>query len=167
MSAGAWLQRLRSSSGVSAEGQGQHLGIRGRLVGAICGKHESRSCLLSSLSHDSGLRVKQTLAAESAGCFVGVARWMRPHPPWGLDSHMPFSLPPILPPSPSPHLSVQLQPTLISTVSLQREPLKGQGEWLPPQQSHQLEIYQNPRKEWKRQVQAGLLIIGWCKRWGT
>lgn len=40
---------------------------------------------------------------------------------------MPFSLPPIPPPSPSPHLSVQLQPTLISTVSLQREPFKGQG----------------------------------------
>lgn len=40
---------------------------------------------------------------------------------------MPFSLPPILPPSPSPHLSVQLQPTLISTVSLQREPLKRAG----------------------------------------
>lgn len=99
--------------------------------------------------------------------FVRVALWMRHNPPWGLDSHMPFSLHPIPPPSPSPHLSVQLQPTLISTVSLQREPLKGQGEWLPPQQSHQHEIYQNPRKEWKRQVQAGLLIIECCRRWGT
>lgn len=95
--------------------------------------------------------------------FVRVALWMRLKPPLTHTCPSPCPLYPL-----HSYLltSVQLQPTLISTVSLQREPLKGQG-WLLLQQSHQHEIYQNPRKEWKRQVQAGLLIIEWCRRWGT
>lgn len=84
---------------------------------------------------------------------------MRRQPPEDLTHTCPCPCPPILPPSPSPHLSVQLQPSLISTVSLQREPLKGQGKMAATATMLPTADLSIPRK-----VQAGLLIIEWCKR---
>lgn len=86
-----------------------------------------------------------------------------------LDSHMPFSS--ALPCSLHPLTSVSNYSPLSLAQCLSSESLwKGGVGWLLPlQQSRQHEIYQKAgaKKEWKkRQVQAGLLIMEWCRRRG-